>query len=66
LAEEFGDGEGVIVFDLNSEVEVGVPWGGDGIEIAEFSLLFCSFIAAAAVILASADANSDGDPLLLS
>ncbi len=60
LAEGFGGGEGAIVFDLNIEVESGVWSGGKDNGIAEFSLLFCSFIAAAAVILPSANEDSDG------
>jgi hypothetical protein len=65
LVVGFGGGEGTIVFDLNIEVEFGVALSGNDTGITEFSLLFCSFIVAAA-ILPSADPNSDGGPLLLS
>jgi hypothetical protein len=54
------------VFDLKTEVELGVWTGGDETEIAELSLLFCSFIAAAAADRPSADENSDGCTLSLS
>jgi len=65
LVEGFGGGECTIVLDLNVAVEVRVGLGGNDTSVAEFSLLLCSFIAAAA-FLPSADAVSDGSTFSLS
>jgi hypothetical protein len=65
LVEGFGGGECTIVLDFKVEVEVRVGWGGNDTSVAEFSLLLCSFIAAAA-FLSSVDAVSEGSTLSLS
>lgn len=65
LAEGFRGGERTIVLDLNVGVEVRVGWDGNDTSVAEFSLLLCSFIAAA-TFLPSADAVSEGSTLSLS
>jgi hypothetical protein len=66
LAKGFGGGEGAIVFDLNIDVEFGVWSKGNDTGIAEFWLVFCSFIAAAVATLLSADTDSDEATSLLS
>jgi hypothetical protein len=53
------------VLDLNVGVEVRVGLVGNDTSVAEFSLLLCSFIAAAA-FLPSADAVSEGGALSFS
>jgi hypothetical protein len=53
------------VLDLNVEVDVRVGWGGNDTSVAEFSLLLCSFIAAAA-FLPSSDALPESSALSLS
>lgn len=53
------------MLDLNVEVDVRLGWVGNDTSVAEFSLLLCSFIAAAA-FLPSTDAVSEGSALSLS
>jgi hypothetical protein len=65
LEEGFGGGDGAIVFDLNIEVEFGVWSKGNDTGRAELCRMLCSFIAASAAILPSADADSDEATSLL-
>jgi len=66
VAAGFGGGEGAIVFDLNMDVESGVWLEGNDTATDELTLLFHSFIAAAAPFRPSADADSGGSTLSLS
>jgi len=54
------------VFDLNMDVALGVWSCGNDTATDELSLLFCSFIAAAASFLPRADIGSDGNTSFLS
>jgi hypothetical protein len=62
----FGGGDGAIVFDLNIDEECGVWSRGNDTGTAELCRTLSAFIAAAAAILPSADADSGEATSLLS